>query len=403
MNFAVIGANYGDEGKGLVTDALADRLGGDCRVVRFNGGAQAAHTVVTDEHVHVFSHVGSGTFTGAATHLSRYFVANPILFNQEIIEIEAAGFTPAITIDPRAKISTPFDMALNQFRESMRGKGRHGSCGIGFGDTIARCEAGHTLTAWDLANSDVRHIVEGMLDWFHDCIAEVRKEAGGEDFRICDMPVEKIIDDGGVLNHFLEDCREMALRIQLLDDAGIADMPVIFEGAQGLRLDMDRGRFPHVTRSNTGMKNVEALCALAGIDAVSALYVSRAYLTRHGAGPLKDEMDLSQWFDIDDPTNIPNPWQGSMRFAPIDPELMLLGILRDRTPVMESRAIVFTCLDQVYEDTIPVSHRDAIEKVSSGELFSYIDRTSSSEMGGSFGPKRETLFLPDDFHHAKFA
>ena len=85
MNHAhvVIGANYGDEGKGLMTDYLADKYQAEV-VVRFNGGAQAGHTVVTPAgQRHVFSHFGSATLSGSRTFLSKHFVANPILFLKE--------------------------------------------------------------------------------------------------------------------------------------------------------------------------------------------------------------------------------------------------------------------------------------------------------------------------------
>jgi len=75
----VIGANYGDEGKGAAVDRLATEAGAQCLVVRFNGGAQAGHTVETpDGRRHVFSHFGAGSFAGARTFLSRFFVSNPI-------------------------------------------------------------------------------------------------------------------------------------------------------------------------------------------------------------------------------------------------------------------------------------------------------------------------------------
>ena len=89
---AVIGANYGDEGKGLMTDYHAAPAGTAGIVVRFNGGAQAGHTVTTPEGArHVFSHFGSGSLVGAATFLSRHVVCHPTLFFKEAAALEAAG------------------------------------------------------------------------------------------------------------------------------------------------------------------------------------------------------------------------------------------------------------------------------------------------------------------------
>ena len=90
----VIGANYGDEGKGLMTDFLCRQHSADL-VVRFNGGAQAGHTVVTPEgERHVFHHIGSGYFAGVPTYLSKFFVSNPVLFKQEYQELRIPSSYP---------------------------------------------------------------------------------------------------------------------------------------------------------------------------------------------------------------------------------------------------------------------------------------------------------------------
>ena len=92
---SVIGANYGDEGKGLVTDALADEAMntyGNCLVICNNGGAQRSHTVVLEDGTrHAFSHFGSGTFRRADTYLSEYFILNPIIFRKEFEELVKLG------------------------------------------------------------------------------------------------------------------------------------------------------------------------------------------------------------------------------------------------------------------------------------------------------------------------
>src|ERR1017187_3423727 len=124
--YAVIGANYGDEGKGLLTDYLVNRENApgcgsdDTLVVRFNGGSQAGHTVVTpDGRRHVFSHFGSGSFSsgdmkGAATLLSRFFIVNPMIFKRERCELELKGpVNLEINIDMRAPVTTPFEMLIN--------------------------------------------------------------------------------------------------------------------------------------------------------------------------------------------------------------------------------------------------------------------------------------------------
>ena len=104
--YAVIGANYGDEGKGLITDYLCRQVENPL-VIRFNGGAQAGHTVESPEGVrHIFSHFGSGTLAGAPTYLSKHFVVNPILFNREYDVLVEKGIVPKVYVHPDCLVTT---------------------------------------------------------------------------------------------------------------------------------------------------------------------------------------------------------------------------------------------------------------------------------------------------------
>ena len=139
----VIGANYGDEGKGLMTDYFAAQAvseGKKALVIPANGGAQRGHTVTTPEGVrHVFHHFGSGTLAGADTWLPRFFIVNPMIFMSEYEELLGKGAKDfRIYMDPECPVSTPFDMITNQILEEHRGNARHGSCGIGIWETLLR-------------------------------------------------------------------------------------------------------------------------------------------------------------------------------------------------------------------------------------------------------------------------
>jgi adenylosuccinate synthase len=117
----------------------------------------------------------------------------------------------------------------------------------------------------------------------------------------------------------------------------------VFEGAQGLLLDQDNKEFfPHVTRSNTGLKNVRMLCAEACISDITAYYVSRTYLTRHGAGPLLGEDPKMRFQDA---TNTDHPYQGPLRFAPLDNNAMIRRCIKDAEGV--EMKLVYTHLDQL--------------------------------------------------------
>lgn len=306
---AVIGANFGDEGKGLMTDYLCAQGAGV--VVRFNGGAQAGHTVITpDNRRHVFRHIGSGSFLGIPTYLSSFFVCNPILFFEEVAQLKAEGCIPDVYAHPDCLITTFMDMIINQELENRRGDKRHGSCGIGFDETLNRSKIpGLKITMGDLWNGGTR--LESQVAEICDRYARFR--------------IGTPFTNAAVIEKYLECCKSFAEAINPLGIQQCEDP--VFEGAQGLLLDQDNKEFfPHLTHSNTGMKNVEILCGQAGIDDIDIYYVSRTYLTRHGAGPLPGHDDDLNYFDE---TNKPNKFQGSLRFAPLDYPALLKRCMKD--------------------------------------------------------------------------
>ena len=350
---AVIGANFGDEGKGLATDAIAARLmseGHDPLVVRSNGGAQAGHTVKTpDGRRHVFHHVGSGAFAGARTHLSRFFVAHPMLLLRELEELRPLmSAAPVISIDPRAQVTTPWDVFINQSAEAARGSGRHGSCGVGFGETLLRAERATPLSVADLTGPDLR----GRLIGIRDDWAVARIEALGLNDHPSVLRHQEPLWSDALLDRFIEDVGLFSQLIAVRPDYEIGSETVLFEGAQGLMLDMDLGVMPHLTRSNTGLRNMITISEEAGISEIRPLYMTRAYMTRHGAGPLRYEQDRLPWAQVSDPTNQPNPWQGSMRTGPLDLFETADFIGRDLAAANRSRVTVapqlgVSCLDQI--------------------------------------------------------
>lgn len=355
---AVIGANYGDEAKGAWVDRFVGRHGADAArdtlVVRANSGAQAGHTVVTpDGRRHVFSHVGSGAFQGATTFLSRFFVAAPELLLRELEHLARLGVRPRIVVDGRALLTTPYDVLINHAVEMARGAGRHGSCGVGFGEAIERAEKGFGLTVADLARPHAlaRRLEEIRTIWTPHRLATLGVTRIHPD-------AQAAIDHDDVIPIFLERAQAFLETVTVGDDDVLrrADS-VIFENAQGLALDQTFGAFPHVTRSNTGLANIVALARETGIEAIDAVYASRTYLTRHGAGPLPHEGPL-EGFAIADPTNQPNDWQGTLRFAPLDIDRLVDRIRRDQASVAGlgvavTPNFVLSCLDQAPE-TLPI-------------------------------------------------
>ncbi len=351
MAQVIIGAQFGDEGKGRITAAYAAAVGGDAMVVRFNGGAQAGHTVVApDGRRHVFSHIGSGAFAGTPTFLSRFFVSHPLLFLKEWEVLAALGVRPTVYVDPNSPVTTPYDMLINQIIEQQRGADRHGSCGVGFGETLERgLTPGYALTVGDLADSAA---LPARLEAIRHRYAPARLARLG--FPTAAAQHRALLQSDAILEHFCTDVRRFLDRVTVMDaPTAIQGRSLLFEGAQGLWLDQDRGYFPHVTRSHTGLRNVLTLAGEWGLEQLAVTYVTRAYLTRHGAGPLPHELPGLPYPGVDDPTNRPNPYQGSLRFAWLDLDLLQQAITADLSDtgaypgLMAEPRLAITCLDQI--------------------------------------------------------
>lgn len=342
MIHAVIGAQYGDEGKGLLVDYLSDHL---TLVVRFNGGAQAGHTVVLEDgRRHVFGHLGAGCYKAACTLLSRFFIVNPVLYAREFHEPNLASIRRTTYIDERCLVTTPVDMMLNQAVEAKRGDQRHGSCGVGIHETVTRSETHCTLTASDLWRvADRSSIERRMMDY-----GAGRAAGLGVTLR----PVDELRD---VFRRWWQDVDFLLSTTTMVRDdlviGGAGD--IVFEGAQGLRLDEYAPGFPHVTRSRTGLTNVLTLLKAAGRTApLDVTYVTRAYVTRHGAGPLTGECVGHPFGWTGAETNVENTHQGRLRYAPLDIKELSQAVNRDMQqtladPAREMRmALAVTCLDQ---------------------------------------------------------
>ena len=395
---AVIGANYGDEGKGLMTDYHVAPAGREGIVARFNGGAQAGHTVTTPDGVrHVFSHVGSGALAGAATFLSRHFVCHPILFCREADALRCAGVPapPTVFVDDRAPVSTLYDILINQIAERHRGNGRHGSCGMGFGETIER----NLDPEFALTVADLRHGAGYLLHR----LAAIRD--GYVPARLAALGIPALDDEAAgwlasdaALQRFAHAAMQFRRATQPARPAILADhAQVVFEGAQGLLLDQDRGAFPYVTRSHTGLRNALDVAAEAGIAALDVTYVTRAYLTRHGAGPLAGELPDKPYAGIEDRTNVPNEFQGTLRFAHLDLDLLERTIRTDFADVLAYSGITarqnlsVSCLDQVGE-AVSYIENGTLQTASPGTLVERLARRlDAGVVYTAWGPTRDTV------------
>jgi len=290
--FVVTGLGYGDEGKGTIVDYLARKYSA-VTVVRYNGGPQAAHNVTTPEGItHCFAQFGSGTFSGAETYLSGFTPIDPLAIENEEKVLREHGIENVfekLFIDKKCLVVTPFHRTLNRMLEISRGSARHGSCGMGVGQTIAdgKLFGSQALRAEDLKDEVV---TRGKLDFLRRVKLDLAEQIIAEH---PDNPV--LVDYVKRLQYdFLEDLIEYYKRftesgVTFVDEKylekSLKKDNVIFEGAQGVLIDAERGFWPHVTKSRVTFQNAEMLLKNSGYDGeVVRVGVLRAYHTRHGKG-----------------------------------------------------------------------------------------------------------------------
>ncbi len=346
----VIGSGFGDEAKGVMTDYFSSTVKNGI-VVRFNGSAQAGHTVTTPEGKrHVFSHIGSGSFNYLPTFLSSYFVVNPLLFNKEIKELREINLVPKVYVDENCYVTTPYDVMLNQIAEIVRGSKKHGSCGVGFNETIERalCADQFKLTMADLNNE---RLMRDKVSYIRENYVKIRLKQLGID-KIPERYENLLVIDE-IIESYICDVENM-LDFVVVTNSNILNQfeAIVFEGAQGLLLDQNHKYFPHVTRSNTGMKNVAEIISKAGFQDrnIEIVYVTRAYMTRHGAGPFPTELESKPYSKIVDLTNLPNPFQDTLRFGLLDLDNLAATIHKDMENAKDLNSeikLAISCLDQI--------------------------------------------------------
>lgn len=328
-----VGLGFGDEGKGATVDFLVRRLEADL-VVRYCGGSQAGHNVqLPDGQRHTFSQFGAGTLAAASdpprTYLGPNVIIDPLALVWEAVHLTELGVrdpTRLLTIHPRCLVVTPWHQALNRLRELSRGDAKHGSCGQGIGEARSYwLKYGEdAVFAADLRHLDqLRHKLElqrqRTLLELQNFIDQIPADALHE-FDLWEPNV-------GVLHEFdlwepnaeavACDLHEVFPDSLVLDAAVPAFRTAIFEGAQGVLLDEYRGFHPYTTWSTVTPHHAWELVQAMGVEAVAVLGITRAYTTRHGAGPLPTfSAELTN--RLQDAGNPWNRWQGGLRCGWLD-------------------------------------------------------------------------------------
>ena len=387
---AVIGKNFGDEGKGLAVSSFAEKAmqsGKSCIIIRHNGGAQAGHTAENEKGRFVFHQLGSGSFYGADTLWSETYLPDLIKLGDELSELEKkSGIRPALFASGNCRCTCIIDIILNMAAESLRGSGRHGSCGMGINECMRRSEH------FPLYLSDIRTMT---ADGLYSELERIREEYVPLRLEELGTTVSELGEYGGLLydRNILRNtaqimCSNAKLVRQVNYEALSGYDEIIFEGAQGLLLDSEYLKFaPHLTNSRTGSYNPMNFCRkyLPG-QSPELVYVTRTYVTRHGNGPLPyaGEFDPEK-YSITDKTNIPNDWQGTLRFAPHGTaEEFLEPVIEDMKNAESAdftASLMLTHIDETNGEVICCSGNtaadDFLEKIIGREIFDRIYRSAS--------------------------
>ncbi|MGC5745030.1 adenylosuccinate synthetase [Chryseobacterium sp. NFX27] len=321
----VIGLGFGDEGKGITTDFLAQQ-NPESVVIRFSGGQQAAHTVMIEDKKHIHSSFASGALRGLPSYFTEHCTFNPVFLLNERKELIEKNGNTELHIHPLAKVTTPFDVWQN--RTNVKNL-EHGTCGKGIGATMKRHESPYKLFAADLIapRSMLIEKLKGIAYYYGFMNDNQLKEAL-QDFLNAVDQIDWKIDGYNYLNSFEN---------------------LIFEGSQGILLDMDHGVFPNVTYAHTTSKNAYEICRLLKIEDIEMYYVTRIYSTRHGSGWMSNEKELLLK-NNEEETCVFNDYQKELRFGDLDYDLLNYALLLDGAYVATTKKnLIVTCLDQADE------------------------------------------------------
>jgi adenylosuccinate synthase len=279
-NVAVIGSQWGDEGKGKIVDWLSERAE---IVVRFQGGHNAGHTLVIGNKTYKLSLLPSGLVRGKLSIIGNGVVVDPwaLLKEIEIVRGQGVEVTPdVLMVAENAALILPFHSRLDLLREEARGSAKLGTTGRGIGPAYEDKVARRAIRVCDLLDPDALDAKVQPLLQHHNAFL---RGMGAEEANAAEL---------------LAQLREVAPKVapyvqtvwRKLDEVRRGGSRILFEGAQGAMLDVDHGTYPYVTSSNT-VAGQAATGAGIGVGAISyVLGITKAYTTRVGSGPFPSEL-----------------------------------------------------------------------------------------------------------------
>jgi adenylosuccinate synthase len=351
--YLTVDLSAGDTGKGSWVDAFVRHYEAKL-VLRSQGGAQAAHHVVLEDgQSHRFSQFCSGLFvSGVRGHLGPRVITDPHAMLIEARKLEEMGVEDCwdrMTLDGRALIITPFHRAVNRLRERARGAGRHGSCGMGIGETVSDSlkRPDLAIRLKDLSDREqllyrLRNVMDFKRAQVTNLIEKLKDDPDAcNDLRVLHDP-SRIADYLDLYAEFVEKAKIVS-KEYLQSLLARIEGPIVCEAAQGVLLDEWRGFHPHTTWSTCTLEPINELLDECGFDGKRIrIGLVRAYATRHGAGPFVSESAVVAEA-IEEAHNETNEWQGAFRFGWFDAVATRYAI--DACGGIDALAV--SCLDQM--------------------------------------------------------
>lgn len=292
----VLGAFFGDEGKGSTVQWLckeAINRGEKPLVVRFSGGPQAGHRIVYNGKEHICSSYGSGVLLNVDTALNENVFVDPICIKKEYEVLQEKGITPDLTISFNCRCITPYDVFSNL---SDTNNLNNGSCGMGIYQTYKRCKESNYSTLLQAVRNP-EEFLNGVRE-YHKLIPEKEFE---EMFK---ESIEWLLEHASFYEEplFLKDYDT-----------------IIYEGSQGLLLDMDHGFMPNCTPSKVGLNGLSPEV----LSDAEIFFVMRPYITRHGNGYIPQlSSELENYFTLEEPSNLDTGIQGVFKRGVFDFSLL---------------------------------------------------------------------------------
>jgi len=276
----IVGAQWGDEGKGKIVDLLAQDSDLVCR---YQGGPNAGHTIVVDGETYKIRQIPSGVLRRKTCVIGAGCVVDPEVFLTEIDELEARGVsTGDVHLSGEAHVIMPWHVAIDQATERRLGKLQIGTTRRGIGPCYADKAARLGIRVQDLLDPKIlREKIE---------VALAEKNVWLE--RVYGVPPLELEELAGQLESFARRIRPYVADTSLLVDRALREgRDVLLEGAQGTLLDLDHGTYPFVTSSNTVAANAATGVGIGPTRIDHVIGVAKAYVTRVGEGPFPTEIE----------------------------------------------------------------------------------------------------------------